>query len=162
MRFFFVCLAVNMIAGSGVAAEAISETHKQAALDLLNEMEMETTMVGSASVTADFMIEQNPVLAPYRDVLINWAASFLTWETFAPKMVEIYADSFTESELRELSDFYQTPVGKKTIRLLPELMNKGMMIGAEVAEEHRDELEIMIRKRAAELEKAVTSPSLDA
>ena len=44
---------------------------------------------------------------PYNEVL-NWT-------------VDIYAARFTVAELKEIGQFYQTPVGKKLMALLPEL-----------------------------------------
>ena len=35
--------------------------------------------------------------------------------------VDIYAARFTVAELKEIGQFYQTPVGKKLMALLPEL-----------------------------------------
>ena len=44
---------------------------------------------------------------PYND-LANWT-------------VEVYATRFTTDEVRQLINFYKTPVGKKAARLIPEL-----------------------------------------
>lgn len=45
------------------------------------------------------------------------------------KMAVIYMESFTEEELDEILEFYNTPVGKKMVATTPELMQKGMEIG---------------------------------
>lgn len=47
---------------------------------------------------------------PYEE-LLGWSA-------------EIYAELFTVAELNELIRFYETPVGKKSASLLPELMGR--------------------------------------
>ncbi len=141
-----------------VAAEAPSQTHKQAATELLEVMNLKRTMMVGASVMADAMIQQNAVLAPYRDVLLKWAEKFMTWETFGPRIVALYTESFTESELRDMTAFYKTPTGQKALALVPELMRRGAMLGEEVGKEHAQELQQMIRERAAELEKLPKKP----
>ena len=57
----------------------------------------------------------NDVLS-YRDVL-DWTA-------------DIYASRFTVEELKDIEKFYKTPVGKKVMKLLPELSGE---IGKKIA-----------------------------
>jgi hypothetical protein len=45
------------------------------------------------------------------------------------RMVPIYAKYFTHEEIKELIRFYDTAIGKKTIEVMPALMQEGMMIG---------------------------------
>lgn len=45
------------------------------------------------------------------------------------KMAVVYMESFTEEELDDILEFYNTPVGKKMVATTPELMKKGMEIG---------------------------------
>ena len=39
---------------------------------------------------------------------------------------------FTVDELHQLAAFYKTPVGAKTLRLMPQLMNEGMQVGQQI------------------------------
>lgn len=45
--------------------------------------------------------------------------------------IRIYAKYFTENELTDIATFYQSPTGKKTVALLPQIMADGMQAGAE-------------------------------
>jgi hypothetical protein len=47
-------------------------------------------------------------------------------------MVPIYARHYTADEMRQLAAFYKTPVGAKTLRLMPQLMNEGMQVGQQI------------------------------
>ena len=49
---------------------------------------------------------------------------------FIDLMVELYARHFTDQEVRDLIDFYQTPTGRKTIAVMPTLMQESMEVGA--------------------------------
>jgi hypothetical protein len=147
------CVLVLAIALSASAEEDFTESHRQTATELLIlSGAKENAMVG-ASAMADMMLQSNPVLAPYRDVLLEWAEKVMTWDNMHPRIVEIYVDAFTEQELRELIEFYNTPIGKKTLRVLPEIMKRSALVGGELAQEHSGELQEMIQRRAAELEK---------
>lgn len=99
MRLVFIVLAIVVIGSPVAAAGAPSEARMQAATILLHTIEHQNEMAVGASSMADAMIQQNPMLGPYRDVILRWAASFITWKVFGPKYVALYADSFTTDEL---------------------------------------------------------------
>jgi hypothetical protein len=140
------------------AAEISPATHRQAAEEFLEVMDLEKAMMGGASAMVEAMIHQNATLAPYRDVILKWAQSILTWDNFGPRVTTMYVESFTESELREMTAFYRTPTGRKALALMPEMMQRGALIGAEIAKEHTPELEQMVKARATELEIPATKP----
>lgn len=47
-------------------------------------------------------------------------------------MVPIYARHYTIDEMRQMAAFYQTPVGQKSLRLMPQLMAEGMQVGQRI------------------------------
>lgn len=127
-----------------------------AAEELLGVMDIEQVMRTSAMSMLNAQIEAQPMLAPFRDVMEEWVAKYMSVETMGPRLARIYAETFTEGELRELIAFYGTPLGKKLAERTPELTRRGGEVGREVAEEHTEELQAMIAARAAELEKSRT------
>ncbi len=52
---------------------------------------------------------------------------------FKKKLAEAYAKVFTKSELIELTAFYGTATGKKALKMMPALLNQGLVIGEEFA-----------------------------
>ena len=66
-------------------------------------------------------------------------------------MIKMYADAFTAQELRDINAFYQTPTGKKTIKVIPELMSKGAQIGMERVQENAAELQLMMKEESERL-----------
>jgi uncharacterized protein len=157
-RIACALIAVVLLGTPVVAAEAPKASHRQAAEEFLVVMNLEKAMMSGASTMVDAMIQGNASLGPYRDVILQWAGTFMTWETFGPKLTDMYADSFTESELREMTAFYRTPTGQKALALMPDMMRRGGMLGAEVARQHMPELERMVKERAAQLEKPASKP----
>lgn len=140
------------LCGAAAAQTAPSSPHEAAAVELLEIMDIETQMAGGAAAMANAMVQQNPSLGPYQDVILAWAATFMTWEVFGPRFVDIYTEAFTEAELSEMTAFYRTPTGQKALRLQPELMNRGALIGNEEAMRRQAELQSMLEARATELE----------
>jgi len=135
-----------------VAARVVTAGARQAAEELLRLMNMEQVLRAGMEVTMDAQVEQQPLMAPFRATMQAWADRHLTWGEFGPKLTQIYAEEFTEAELRELAAFYRTPVGRKAAALAPALSRRGAKVGGEVAEAHMAELQEMIRARAAELQ----------
>ncbi len=82
----------------------------------------------------------------------------MTWDTFGSRLVALYEESFTESELRDMTAFYKTPTGQKALTVLPELSRRMIEIGVTEAKKHAQELEAMIRDRAAEIQKLTAKP----
>jgi hypothetical protein len=129
-----------------------------AATELLEIMEVERLMQASATSMLEMQVRAQPVLAPFRDVMMEWMRKYVTMEVMGARLASVYAESFTESELRDLIAFYRTPTGQKLARLQPELTQRGAEVGQQVAQEHQAELEQMIRKRAEELENEGRTP----
>lgn len=44
----------------------------------------------------------------------------MSWERMKPEYVRLYASLYTEDELGQLTAFYESPVGQKSIRIQPE------------------------------------------
>jgi hypothetical protein len=157
-RMALAWVAVATFIAPMAAAASATAGHRRAAEELLGVLNFERTMMAGASAMADAMIQQNVALTPYRDVILKWAESILTWKNFGPRVTTMYVESFSESELREMTTFYKTPTGQKALQVMPEMMRRGALLGGEVAKEHSAELERMVRARAAELDKATTKP----
>ena len=75
------------------------------------------------------------------------------WESMKPDMAGLYTDRFTTEEILELKAFYETPLGKKTMRLLPELTAEGAVLGQKRVQENIVELQQMIAEEAERLQK---------
>ncbi|MBK7951764.1 MAG: DUF2059 domain-containing protein [Deltaproteobacteria bacterium] len=128
------------------------DSHREAAAEFLELMQVEQTMTNMSGLMADAMVKQNPKMAPYRDVVIAWSNETMSWSTHRDAFVELYVDALSEGELRDLIAFYRSPSGQKSIRVMPELMNRGAEIGNKAATANMGKLQSMIRARAAELE----------
>ncbi len=153
MRLMAIGVLVLAIALSANAEEDYTESHRKIAAELLVSSGVKENAIVGSSVMVDVMLQSNPMLGPYRDVLLEWAEKVMTWDNMRPRLVELYVEVYTEQELRGLAEFYATPLGKKTLQVTPEIMKRSALIGGELAQEHNAELQEMIQQRAAELEK---------
>jgi hypothetical protein len=58
----------------------------------------------------------------------NFFQENFNWDVMKPKLAQLYADTYTDAELRDIVAFYQTPTGQKTITKMPEIMQKSVML----------------------------------
>ena len=132
---------------------------QRAAEELLRSMRIEEVLRSSTEATFDAQVKSQPLMAPFRATMQEWANKYLTWSEYGPKLTRIYAEEFTEPELRQLIAFYNSPIGRKVAELNPVLTRRGAQAGAEVAEAHIQELQQMIQARATELQAQGKLPS---
>jgi uncharacterized protein len=150
---------VTLAAGAfllGVVAQGqpqAADTHEAAVRELLQLMEIMNVTIEAADLMLDAQIKHNPQLAPYADILRSFVAKVLQEADIETSLVRLYKEAFSESEVRDMIAFYRTPTGKKAVSKIPELMQKGMSLGTEAAQNHSAELAEMISQRQRELEK---------
>jgi hypothetical protein len=58
----------------------------------------------------------------------SFFAQNFKWDDVRPKLAKLYADAFTEAELREIVAFYGTPTGQKAVARMPALTQEGGQI----------------------------------
>ena len=127
-------------------AVADQESHHKAAEDLLKITGIEKQLQTAIDQTLDIQIKANPQIAPLRDVLAEFLHKYMSWDGIKDDLIKIYADAFSEEELVQITEFYKTPVGKKMVSKMPELMTKGMQLGAKKVADNQGELREMIQE----------------
>ena len=81
------------------------------ALDRMKAQGMPEDLVGSIHAESQRFFEEN-----------------FKWEEIEPQIVKLYVQAFTESELRDIVAFYETPTGRKAVSQEPLLMQQGVAI----------------------------------
>ena len=148
-KFYITLAAFCFLISINLKAQEITFTpsHLKAAQDLLMTMEVPNLMTSSVNnmlkvQTAQMPLDQQKKLS---DVMKTFFAKYFTWDLIKADMAKIYAAEFSEAEIKELTTFYQTPIGKKMIERQPILMQKGMMLGQQKLMAHQSELMDMVK-----------------
>ena len=132
-------------------ALASDDAHAEAEM-LLSVTGMEQAIEQTKEQMLDVQLRQNPALAPYKHVMLEFFRKYMSYESIKPQLVELYAEAFSAAELKEINAFYRTPTGEKTIAVMPTLMTKSAMIGAARVEENVAELQRMIQDEAERIQ----------
>jgi len=135
-----------------------SGTREAAARELYRTMGgLKSTAGGAdAMLTA---VRSNPQLARYEDVFRTWYEKTIAAADLEPKIVALYAEAFSESELKELNAFYQTPLGRKALSRMPDVIRKAAELEVEAARANQPELERMLEERRKKIEAETPAPS---
>ncbi len=138
-----VAAALLMISSTGRADEA---SHRQAAEDLLNYTNAPKQFQNAIDQSVNMQVKANPQLAPKAGVLKKFFSRYMSWDSMKDDMIKIYTDAFSEQELKELTDFYKSPIGKKVLEKMPEIMGKGMQLGVSRVQRNQAELIRMLKE----------------
>jgi hypothetical protein len=110
-------------------------------------MEVDKSLPKIAEQVVETQLQQNPQLAPQRDVLQRFLNKYLNWESVKEDTIAVYTQEFTEPELKKLTEFYKTPLGKKANEKMPQLVFISGQIGLQKAQANQAELRQMIEER---------------
>jgi hypothetical protein len=75
--------------------------------------------------------EAQPIASDFSKELSQKVMSTITSDDFKVGIAAIYAEVLSEDELRQSIAFYESPVGKKLLARLPELMKKSVELSQE-------------------------------
>ena len=123
MNFSKVFVLITALGMSSMSlADAASEKEAEKLLNMVGTQEV---MEQSMSQMLDIQLQQNPALAPYKGVMMEFLNENMSYESLKPELIKMYSEEFTSSELREINAFYSTDVGIKSIEKMPTLMMQG-------------------------------------
>ena len=72
--------------------------------------------------------EHRELETQYRDKAFALAKQQLNWAKIEPAFIELYLQTYTEQELKELTAFYQTDTGKKYLKHMPSTLRQASNI----------------------------------
>jgi hypothetical protein len=117
---------------SGPATEATLEK-------LFTITEVQKNMQSAASAMSGMMNERlasripnddrkQRFFADLKDLQDDFMKTALNFDELRPSLVKTYQETWTEDEIQQLVKFYESPVGKKYVQVMPDLMQKGMKL----------------------------------
>ncbi|HEY8344757.1 MAG TPA: DUF2059 domain-containing protein [Bacillota bacterium] len=100
----------------------------------------------------DLTPEQVQIMEKYLDKLFTVIEEEMGWDKIKDDYIRIYMSVYTEEEVRELIEFYQSPVGQKSIEKMPMLMRQSMEISQKYMWNVMPRMEEIMIEMKAELE----------
>ena len=131
------------------AAREFEASHLAAAAELLGVMDMEASLEKSIDAMLEAQLSQMPQMGAVEGVMRDFFTKYMSFEVLADDYALLYADAYTEEELRGLIAFYRTPLGQRVVETTPELTAAGMALGQRATAEHMPELQRAIMAEMA-------------
>ena len=158
IQTFSLCLIIALI-GSPLNANTAQEPAIKAAHQLFETLDLPNTYKQTVVQLVNMQISQNPQIEPFREVVLNFFKKHMGWDSIKADIAKLYAKNFSATEINQLNQFYQTPLGKKAARLLPELTAAGAAIGQQKVQDNMAELQKAMAAKAKELQSQPTKPA---
>ena len=148
MRMILCCCLITVaLVLSPVVALGDEQSHRTAAENLLIVMEVDKSLPQLAEQVLETQLQQNPQLASQREILQKFVNKYLNWASVRQDTITAYTQEFTEPELKKLTEFYATPVGKKANEKMPKLVFIAGQIGLKKAQANQAELQQMMEEQ---------------
>jgi uncharacterized protein len=155
MRIPLLALALALVLAAPLSAQPattpavpIAPSHLAAAKEYLDLYGIVDMALSGVQLAMDQQIAANPALEPFRATMIEWARGLFGSEEAKTAFASIYAEVFTEAEIRQLMVFARTPVGRKVVANQANLARRGAEVGQRLAQAHQADL--MARLEALE------------
>lgn len=100
--------------------------------------------------------EQVQITEKYLEKLFDLMEEELSWEKLKDDYIRIYSAVYTEEEIRELIEFYRSPVGQKTVEQMPVLMEESMAISQKYLLNLMPRIQELTAEMQAELEENIS------
>ena len=141
------CGALLLPACLAAQSAPIAPSHMAAARAFVDALRLPEVAAAGVNVSIDEQVRANPALEPFRTTMKEWGVQLFTTDEAKNAFAEVYASTFTESELRQLVAFYQTPLGQKVSASQATLTARGAEIGRNLAQAHQADLMARIQSQ---------------
>lgn len=136
MRIFLTVIVSMVLVSPFTCADQSS--HRSAAEELLLLMDTDKSLDQLWDQFDQMMQKQyDQIPAPkearvffdkYRQKTLTIFKEEFSWEKIKNDYIEIYVETFTEDELKAISEFYKSSAGKIFVQKMPDLIRKSMVV----------------------------------
>ncbi len=125
----FSALSLNVVAKE----QPVDELFKVMSIETQLASGFEAMLPMIEQIAADLKLD-NEGKAELIDIFRTWFREDIDRDKIYQQMKQLYVQAFSDDEIREITAFYQTAIGKKFIEVLPNLMKDGAQIGMQEAQ----------------------------
>ncbi|MEM8646076.1 MAG: DUF2059 domain-containing protein [Pseudomonadota bacterium] len=137
VKLFGMCAALSVLVLAGpVLAEQPTAQHVKAAREMLRLTEADKMFNGVLPVLLKQQLQLvkrlKPTISPEaveRFEVLFVAEAEKGIDRVLDDVAVVYAEALSEEELAQIASFYKSPVGRKMIKIKPEMAQKAMKIG---------------------------------
>ena len=114
-KFLPIAILAAAFAVNAVNAAEPTAEHLAAAVEYLEAKGTPQLLEIECRTMADKQVKLQPELAKHREKLLEFYRGAFGFAALKDDLAALYAKEYTEEELRELTRFYRTPLGQKSV-----------------------------------------------
>jgi len=158
---FGVCgaLSLALLAGHASADSASHEAQAERFLELVNADRISVPVYAQVQQMFAQRFEQTQAPESKRGLLESYQSKAdaaldkaIGWEQVKPDLVALYTETFNESELTRLNEFYESALGKKMLTQLPQLNARSAQVTQAKLESAVPQVNKLLADMTAELD----------
>ena len=115
-------LAVALVAVSLLGAAETSASHRAAALAFLEAKGTPAILERHCKLMLEKQLAVAPEYAEHREALAKFYRDTFGFEALKDDLVKLYTSEYSEAELRELTRFYSSELGRKSVAVEEKLI----------------------------------------
>jgi hypothetical protein len=127
---------------------------EQAAYKLFDVLKMKEGIRNALDQSLEMQVKRQPAMAPYEEIYKDFFHKYTEWDEMKKDLAKLYAQAFSVKEMNELTKFYSSEVGQKSLTVMPRLTQLSMLLAQQRIAKHADELKKAVAEKAKELEAA--------
>ncbi|HEX2092383.1 MAG TPA: DUF2059 domain-containing protein [Longimicrobiaceae bacterium] len=158
MKRLLPLLVLVLACAAPSAAQEATPARLRAASELVDAMNMQKIMGETAEATLRSQMQGNPMMAQFEDIMREFMAKALNWEEIRGDFVRIYAETYTEDELRQLRAFYQTPLGQRLLATQAVIAGKSTEVSNRRMQQFLPEMQQRIMQRMVQSSDTTSRP----
>ncbi len=154
LRAWLVAAALGVLCpglASGQTIDPAFQRDIERMLELTGAQRLGEQLAGAFVLQAGQNMRQaNPTMPPRAIEILSEVVRGLfakEFGTLRPRLVVAYAKVFTHEEVKQLTAFYESPIGRRLAEVSPALAQAGMEAGQGWAQELAPRLEAELRQR---------------
>lgn len=117
---------------------SLTASHSLAINDLFAAMQVDTQLQAGVDIALQSLLQ--PGMEPYAAVIRKFLAGTMSLDALRGPLTDMYASRFTESEVKDLTAFYTSPLGSRLAAEGPSLTAECAMLGQRSCAERMPEL----------------------
>lgn len=132
------CLLLSLLL-TGTSYAQITQSHREAAEELLLITETDKLIQTTFDQIKQMAMKQFPQSAGgtpkeqaiqerYRQQLFDVIQDEFSWAKMKDQYIDIYVKTYSESEIKEISQFFKTDAGQVFIKKMPDVMQQSMAV----------------------------------
>ncbi len=161
MKKLFLAVVLASSAMWAHADDAGKNRNIEELLNLTDAAAMMENMYSQMEVMLQDMGEQmgvapkeQPIFDEYYSKMMQLMREELNWDKVKDPIKSIYGAHFTNTEIRDLINFYKTDTGRKTLEKLPVIMQESMAISQQALANVLPQIQAMSQQLEADIAQA--------